>query len=182
MVFLYINPMTIIKRILLELHYLTNSKEIINNSFTCDKRVFNHHKKTFIDLKEKYNTTIESVVSLQNNRVITVKFSINRFKHTIIYRLYNYPFRVPGVDIDGKGYSPCLSEKYVKMFNIRDRCLCCASIVCRRNWKGTNTMLDILLEYARNEKLYFSRIREKSYCNYVRNKKFGFYLPISEFL
>ena len=84
MVFLYINPMTIIKRILLELHYLTNSKEIINNSFTCDKRVFNHHKKTFIDLKEKYNTTIESVVSLQNNRVITVKFSINRFKHTII--------------------------------------------------------------------------------------------------
>jgi len=180
---IYINPMTIIKRIVCELDYLTNSKEIINNSFSSSKRIFNHHKKCFIELKEKYNTSIDKVSYSEDYNIITLKFTINRFKHTIIYKLHNYPFRVPEVILDGTEYWPCLTDKYLKMFNINDNCLCCQSFTCSRNWKGTLTMLDILLEYVRYEKQYFSRIREKNYCKiYICNKRLGFYLPISEFL
>ena len=169
------------RRIINEITFLANFKDLVNDTYIPIKhnKFFDKHQQNFKELKEKYNAIICNISGGPNT--INLNLFIRNYKFNFKFILDHYPFRVPKIFLNNKSYLPCLNNK-PKLLNSKE-CLCCQSITCYNNWNGTFNITQILLEYAKYDKLYFSRLRDKYNCKiYLCQKKIGFYLPIDEFL
>ena len=144
--------------------------------------------------KSKMNISLIKKIKELNNeynfKIINVDFNIGFLIFDLKYpdkitnlkiKLNNYPFGLPSLFINSNKYSLCLINKH---FKLNGECICCQSILCQNNWRPTFNIFDILSEYCLYNKKYFSVIRKKCkyYCNIIIGIKFGFYLPISEFI
>ena len=103
-------------------------------------------------------------------------------KVTLHFKPGDYPFRPPNVKVGKNGYKNLLGlpDKWIKLLKIKD-CPCCCSIVCNANWYSIYHIRDILTEIRKNLSTKL-RIRNILLCKQFTKQKFGFYLPIEEFL
>ena len=137
----------------------------------------------FKHLKMLYGADIKNVILSPDFATLSLDFSIEGRSFTFNFTFNNYPWRPPTMLINGKPYKRCMAPKVMKYFKLNSRCLCCDSIMNLDKWNATTRLVDILLEFARLEKDYFSRVRDKTNCHsYIITKKIGFYVPICEFL
>ena len=116
------------------------------------------------------------IINLNNNR---------RCKIQMYFKPLDYPFRPPKVfigDGENKLYKSSigLQERWLKLVG-SEECPCCTSIVCSANWYSVYQITDILKEVQKNFSIR-SRIRNILLCKQLINQKFGYYLPVEEFL
>lgn len=69
-----------------------------------------------------------------------------------------YPFRAPVMYINDKNY---LDSLIIKMPELKDRCLCCESLLCNLNWSPKKRVIDLLNEYYKNKKIIRNLIYQR---------------------
>lgn len=182
------------KRLLKEIKMLNNFQETASSPPINDTTKF---QKKFAPLlralRTEYNVVDIHNISLEGrNLKMDVQIerrgclgsepSLIKLSKINLY-LENYPFGLPKLTVDSKDWSPCIIEKYRVLFGIADPiCTCCSSVLCRSNWIPFYNVADIITEYSRYYKDYFSRIQDRNSSNYVCDIIFGCYLPIDTFL
>lgn len=182
------------RRLLKEIALLNNFQETVSTAPSVDRTKF--QKKFAPLLRSLYSEY--NVVDIQNvaldgfnlkmdilikrrGRLGTEPALIKRSKINVY--IGNYPFGLPQLTVDSMIWSPCIKVKYQALFGIVDPiCTCCSSVLCGANWTPFNNIVDIITEYARFYRDYFTRIQDRSSSNYVCDIIFGFYLPIDTFL
>ena len=137
----------------------------------------------FKNLKMSYGANIKNAILAPDFTTLSLDLTIEDRSFAFNFTFNNYPWRPPTMLINGKLHKRCLAPKVMKYFKLNSLCLCCDSIMNLDKWNATMRLVDILLEFARLEKDYLSRVRDKTNCHsYIITKKIGFYVPICEFL
>ena len=113
------------------------------------------------------------------------------FHHPIIQLSINfnnsrYPFTPPKtVIVNNLNYLDMVkynSNSHKDLERISgQKCLCCNSLLCRKNWNVHKSILDIVTEVIENIKLK-QRIIEIIHARKITHIHFGTYIPIMEFL
>ena len=175
------------RRIMKEINCLRNFDEIINDRYVYPSGIRKKKPQFYLKYEEAFKHLASQQIKITNIIVnmpeISLDVYIKSVKFNFTFDMKGYPFKCPEIKLNGKEYRLCLSKKHRNYFNMGAPCLCCSSLTCSNNWRGTISIIDILNEYIEFDKLYFSRIRDKYNCKkYICINKVGFYLPIADFL
>jgi len=96
-----------------------------------------------------------------------------------------YPFKPPTIKLFNEfNYIHCLkiSPTILQELGVNNKsCLCCSSLICRNNWSVKNKLSDIFQEIKNNLCLKI-RLVDRIMAQKVLDQKFGFFLPVVEFL
>jgi ubiquitin-protein ligase len=148
---------------------------------TNELKNYNEKNNTFFLIEN--NTIANPVQTLDIKYTTFGKFFNNDDDRLAIIKLEypdTYPFSKPNITINGHEYISLLymDGNWMKKFNI-DMCLCCNSILCK--W-GPHIKINNILDEICTNLNYKIRIIEILLCKQVVKQKFGFYIPIEEFL
>tara|TARA_Y100000591_G_C21670332_1_gene612585 strand:+ start:44 stop:625 length:582 start_codon:yes stop_codon:yes gene_type:complete len=148
-------------------------------------------KNKFFNLFIK-NTNAELItIHIDQHNTINATFLLQIIdnKCTYVSIIFNkqtcYPFKPPVVKIfDLYDYITLLKINPTQLNAMgvtNTSCLCCSSILCKNNWSVQKNLGDIFNEIQVNFKIK-SRLLDRFFAQKIINTKFGFFIPLIQYL
>tara|TARA_B100000242_G_C42899436_1_gene417199 strand:+ start:96 stop:695 length:600 start_codon:yes stop_codon:yes gene_type:complete len=129
-------------------------------------------------------------IHIENNEInATFLLPVTNEKKTLVNIIFTkqcyYPFKPPNVKIfNSFDYISLLKidpTQLNKMGITHTSCLCCSSILCKNNWNIQKNLSDVFNEIQENLKIK-SRLIDRFFAQKIVDTKFGFFIPLVEFL